>query len=345
MKINWFFALYIIGVVSIIIQLSSCTKDLKPEFVDQDNNQVNLTPYPISLPQNFPPFVIPKNNPLTEEGVLLGRMLYYDKTLHKNGNSACADCHIQKNAFTSSLLPGVMAHINLAWNTSFLWNGAVEGTLEDAMLFEVEEFFQSKLERIKPKKEYQILFKKVFGNNQMTTKQAAYAMAQFARVVLSANSKYDLVLRNRASFSLSEQRGNDIFFSERGDCFHCHAYPLFKDNSFHNIGLDSANTGISQGRAAVTMKDYDIGKFATGTLRNIALTLPYMHDGRFTTLEEVVEHYNSGVKHSETLDPIMTKAGKENGLGLSTQDKADLVAFLKTLTDTTFVNNPKFSNP
>jgi cytochrome c peroxidase len=139
--------------------------------------------------------------------------------------------------------------------------------------------------------------------------------------------------------------GFNIFTTEKGDCFHCHSLGLFTDNKFHNIGLDSEFTSINMGRYNVTLKQADMGLFKTPTLRNIQLTAPYMHDGRYLTLEQVVEHYNSGVKQSNTLDPIMTKPSKIYGLGLTPTEKQDLVAFLKTLTDTTFTKNPLLQNP
>jgi cytochrome c peroxidase len=134
-----------------------------------------------------------------------------------------------------------------------------------------------------------------------------------------------------------------LFNTERGDCFHCHSTPLFTDNTFRNIGLDSVFTTVNSGRYKITHDPQDKGKFKVPTLRNIELSAPYMHDGRFKTLEEVVEHYNSGVKLSETIDPIMTKAGKEYGLKLTVQEKTDLVNFLKTFTDYTFISNKAFS--
>ena len=139
--------------------------------------------------------------------------------------------------------------------------------------------------------------------------------------------------------------GLDIFTTEKGDCFHCHSLGLFTDNKFRNNGIDSIYIGNDLGRYNVTTNTNDIGLFKTPTLRNIELTAPYMHDGRFQTLDQVIDHYNSGVKHSATLDPIMTKPSKIYGLGLTTIEKYDLIAFLKTLTDTTFIHNPLLQKP
>ena len=161
----------------------------------------------------------------------------------------------------------------------------------------------------------------------------------------SSNSKFDRYQRQEEQLSNSELNGMTIFFTEKGDCFHCHGIPLMTNNEFHNIGLDSIFVGNNVGRNYITGSPYDLGKFKTPTLRNVELTSPYMHDGRFTTLEEVVEHYNSDVKRSATVDPIMTKPGKEYGLQLTTQEKQDLVAFLKTLTDWEFVNDTSLASP
>ena len=161
----------------------------------------------------------------------------------------------------------------------------------------------------------------------------------------SFKSKFDLFWEGKAELTQLEEIGYLLFNTEEADCFHCHSFPLLTDHGFHNNGLDSIFEGDNVGRYAVTNDPNDMGLFKTPTLRNIELTAPYMHDGRFATLEEVVEHYNTGVKHSQTLDGIMTKPGKEYGLELTPMEVAAVVAFLKTLTDTSFTTNPAFSDP
>lgn len=308
------------------------------------SGQYQTTPYVLETPFGFPTMNIPEENPLTLEGVALGRKLYYDPVLDKNKSRACASCHLQQKAFSSSV-PEILPHINLGWDKVFLWNGKVEGSLEEIMLFEVNDFFKTNIPDLNKHAEYPVLFQETFGTDTISSREVAFALAQFARTLVSGNSRYDRVLRNEIFFTDEESNGYDIFFSEKGDCFHCHSAPLFNDLSYHNIGLDSVFTGAGRGRYNITGNQFDIGKTATPTLRNIELTAPYMHDGRLQTLEEVVEHYNSGVKQSSTLDPIMTKPGKEHGLNLTAQEKSDLVAFLKSLTDTTFITNPELSNP
>jgi cytochrome c peroxidase len=239
----------------------------------------------------------------------------------------------------------VLPHVNLGWSTNFLWRGQVQGQLEDVMRFEVEEFFQADPAVLQAHPAYPGLFQAAFGSSTITREAIGKALAQWFRSMISANSRFDQYLRQETAFTPSELNGMVLYLTEAGDCFHCHGLPLLTDNGFHNIGLDSLFAGNDQGRFLETGNTTDIGAFKTPTLRNIALTAPYMHDGRFATLEEVVEHYNSGVLPSPSLDPIMTKPGKENGLNLSPQEKADLVAFLHTFTDATFVSDTALASP
>jgi len=161
------------------------------------------------------------------------------------------------------------------------------------------------------------------------------ALAQFERTLISTNSKFDKFLRNEVQLSPSELNGYAIFNSEKADCFHCHGTQMFMDNTFHNNGLDT-EPFLDLGRANVTEDALDNGKFKTPTLRNIEFSAPYMHDGRFSSLEEVIEHYNSGGNYSSTVDPLMKKLGI--GLQLTNQEKQDLIAFLKTLSDENFIS-------
>lgn len=305
--------------------------------------KIPLTPYTISYPNYFPTLNISSDNPLTVEGIFLGRKLYYDPIL-SNNNLSCSSCHASSKAFTtydSNALP----HINLGWNTTFLWDGKITGTLEDAMMFEVDEFFKTDISKLNNNEEYKKLFKQVYSVDTIKSKQVAYALAQFFRLLSSSNSKFDKYLQKQGNLNTDEMNGFVLFNTEKGDCFHCHTLGLFTDNRFHNIGLDSEFEGEHLGRYNATKNANDIGLMKTPTLRNVELTAPYMHDGRFETLEQVVNHYNSGVKLSATLDPIMTKPSKEFGLELTSKEKKDLVAFLKSLTDTTFTNNPLLQKP
>ena len=299
------------------------------------------TPYTETFPNYFPTMPVTQDNPLTNEGVQLGRMLYYDKILHPNQEMSCSSCHTQSTGFSN---PGSnsLAHINIGFNSSFLWNGKIEGSLEDIMMFEVEEFFQTDLSLLNEHDEYPMLFQKAFGAREITSKEVAYALAQFFRTLNSYNSKYDLVMQGLATFTPEEANGYDIFFTERGDCFHCHGGALFNDNLFHNNALDS---DPDNGRYDITFDNSDIGKFKTPTLRNIEFTAPYMHDGRYQTLEEVIQFYSYELQSSPTVDPLMKYVDFPGGVALDAQEVNDLIAFLRTLSDTTFLNNPALSDP
>ncbi len=322
----------------LLIVLISCnneTDDAQPISEVYDP-----TPYEMDIPQGFPDMFIHEDNALTVEGIELGRRLYYDSILDLNEARACASCHIQQSAFSLSD-ENCMPQLNLAWSNAFLWNGLIEGSLEDIMLFEVEDFFFTDLTKLNSHSEYPDLFFEAFGTRDITSKEVAYALAQFERIKISSNSKWDRYLRGEVSLTQSEAQGFEVFFTEKGDCFHCHGSILFTTNSFYNNGLDSEP---SEGRAGITGDPNDFGKFKSPTLRNIEFTAPYMHDGRFETLEEVVDFYSTGIKWSETIDPLMKKVD-QGGVQLNEQDKINLIAFLKTLSDTSYLNNPALSSP
>jgi cytochrome c peroxidase len=323
--------------VSVVMFFYACKKDITaPHTTD-----FKTTPYIITVPKGFPAIAFNPHNPMTVEGIELGRKLYYD-TIISNDGRACGQCHSQSSGFTT-YQSNALVHANLAWATNFLWNGEVSGSMEDIMMFEVGKFFNTNVSKLNANESYKTLFKKAYGVDSITRKDVAFSLAQFFRALVSADSKFDKFTRGEVSLTQSEMNGYLLFNTERGDCFHCHSTPLFTDNTFRNIGLDSVFTTVNSGRYKITHDPQDKGKFKVPTLRNIELSAPYMHDGRFKTLEEVVEHYNSGVKLSETIDPIMTKAGKEYGLKLTVQEKTDLVNFLKTFTDYTFIRNKAFS--
>ena len=183
--------------------------------------------------------------------------------------------------------------------------------------------------------QYRDLFKKAFNIDYIDSVHVVKAIAQFERSLVSYNSKYDKFIRQEVQLTPSELNGLTIFNTEKGDCFHCHGTNLFTNDDFHNNGLDTEPFS-DLGLASVSGNSEDAGKFRTPTLRNVELTAPYMHDGRFSTLEEVIDHYNSGGHYSSTVDPLMKKLGI--GLLLTNQEKADLIAFLKTLTDDDYVN-------
>jgi cytochrome c peroxidase len=222
----------------------------------------------------------------------------------------------------------------------------MSGKLEDIMLFEVKDFFGTDLNKINQNAQYKSLFKKYYKVDTITNKELAYSLAQFIRTLVSGTTKYDLTLKGQASFTADEYRGYTIFFTEKGDCFHCHVNPTTTDNQFHNTGLDSIYAKeADKGYYNTTGKTADLGKFLTPTLRNVALRDHFMHDGRFTSLSDVIDFYDHGMHKVSNLDPIMALPAKATGLHLTTTEKNQLIAFLKTFTDSTFITNTKFSSP
>jgi cytochrome c peroxidase len=339
--------------------LVACNKDKPDPLIPTIVNKT--TPYQLTIPAGFPQMNIPQDNPLTEEGVSLGRKLFYEKLLSQNFTQSCASCHNQALSFSdngtrfSTGVTGAVGNrnaqalINVGFNLHFFWDGrrtTLELQAHDPVVnpIEMNISWAEVTQRLNANTDYKVLFNKAFGTTTIDSSHVTKALAQFMRTMISSNSKLDKRLRNEVALSASETNGFVIFNTERGDCFHCHSIDagrLMTDNQFHNNGLDATFTDL--GRGAVTGNSTDDGKFLTPTLRNIALTAPYMHDGRFQTLEEVVEHYNSGGVASSTVDPLMKHVG--TGLNLSDQDKADLIAFLHTMTDTTFIHDSRFSEP
>lgn len=312
------------------------------------------TPYYLARPMGFPPPFLSKDNPMTVEGVELGKRLYSDPILSSNGMS-CSSCHAKERSYSAPMFHAqnganisVPPHVNLAFKSYYNWEGSVEN-LDTACMGDFEpEFFntqQSDLyKRLSTHTVYADLINKAFGVSNINTLSyhqlktyLCYAISQYMRTLVSANSTYDS--SRMFGFHLltpDEFDGMTIFFSERGDCFHCHSAPLLTDNTFHNNGLDDQYVGFNKGRNLVTGEDKDLGKFLTPTLRNIALTAPYMHDGRFATLEEVIEFYNSGVKPSPYVDPILNKRENIRALNLTEREKRCLLLFLQTFTDESF---------
>src|SRR5690554_5668277 len=332
---NNLYKIVFIGLLGMIL-FNSCKKDKVSTYEDYQPTSVT-----INYPSNFPDMVIPDDNQPTKEGIALGRALYYDKILSKNQNKSCSSCHDQTKDFTT-FQSNSLAHINLAWNDYYLWNGRFEGPLENVMMFEVNDFFETNIQVVNNNSNYRELFKKAYGVDEITAKDIAYALAQFFRTLNSTDSKFDRFMKGEVNLTPEEWDGYDIFFTERGDCFHCHGTVLFHDNAFGNNGLDlDPDAGLYN----ITGNMNDYGKFKTPTLRNIELTAPYMHDGRFETLEEVISFYSFGVKHdSPNLSPLM-KYSADGGVQLSQQEAEHLIAFLKTLTDYTFINNTSLSDP
>jgi len=332
------------------------------------------TPYVLTLPRGFPTPVIPVDNPLTKEGVALGRMLFYEKALSRTGTMACGSCHQQSKAFTDGLPlavgvdgianpRGTMSLANVLWSSQLTWDG-VFTTLETQALKPLEttsELHQPLtvgVSKLQATSNYPTLFLTAFGTKTITNELVLKALAQFERTLISSNSRYDKFTATRQGFTNDEVAGLQLYTTHiapgvvRGaECFHCHTQPLMSSNyegKFFNNGLDVTFTDI--GRGSVTGLAVDKGKFIAPTLRNITLTAPYMHDGRFKTLEEVLDHYSDHVQMSSPgLDNNLLNVTNDPPFGthidLTAIEKKQLLAFLNTLTDSTFITDKRFSNP
>jgi cytochrome c peroxidase len=311
------------------------------------------TPYRFTFSSRFPRPDLPGDNPITEEGVALGRRLFSDGSLSVNGQQSCMTCHDASRGFsdgraTSRGAEGregkrnAMSLFNLAWKSVFFWDGRAASLRAQVLMpiqdpDEMHESLSNVVAKLQTDS-YRHDFARAFGGGDITADRVARALEQFLLVQVACNAKFDRVLDGRDQFTEEEQRGFQLFHTEydpaRGqygaDCFHCHGGPLFQSQRFANNGLDAA--GGDPGLVAVTSRAGDAGKFAVPSLRNVERTAPYMHDGRFATLDEAVEHYCTGMKRSDTLDPNLAKH-PDGGVPLSDADRRAVVAFLRTLTD------------
>ena len=324
------------------------------------------TAFAITLPANFKvPMIQPEYNMATEKGVALGRMLFYDPILSGNNKISCASCHQQNRAFADQnkrfsfgisgkdLLRHSPTLFNLAWSSGLFWDGGAKN-LESQVFAplnhkdEMDKDLKLLVHELKNHHKYHQKFKEAFGTDSISSSQIAWALAQFERTLISSNSKYDKWVRKENGVKLSsiELQGFEIY---KNACASCHIPDLFTDNDYHNNGLDSvfidaSHENLYKGRFRISDKPSDIGKFKTPSLRNILLTSPYMHDGRFKTLAEVIDHYSENITQSSTLgNTLITK--EKSGFHFSAEEKKALLVFLETLTDYEFISDPKFSNP
>ncbi len=336
----------------------------------------------INIPLGFQPINQPAGNEMTNAGVLLGRHLFFDPILSADSTKSCGSCHGVDGNFTDNLAtsPGIdgllgkrsaMPLVDLVYaENGLFWDGR-SSTLEQQAFLPVEDPIElhdtwdnveAKLQRSDI---YPAMFRRAFGIQNtcnITRDLATMAIAQFERSLISmGNSKYDdVVFRNNGFFTDSERRGFLFFFDEDdsgtfvpdAECFHCHSAPLFTNNSYSNNGLtaftDETALDIEDlGRYEVTQREEDIGNFKVPSLRNIEFSAPYMHDGRFETLEEVLDHYLCGIQQSPTLHPLITNHcdPEDEVFFIDEQGKQDIIAFLLTLSDTTFFSNPEYQSP
>ena len=361
-----------------------CKRDNKP---DEPASNFTATPYYLKIPDYFPDLLnIPEDNPLTVEGIELGRYLFYDGRLRgytgTNPDSlmSCATCHLQQYGFecginhpkyvngktfgvTSIATPHYMMPLcNLVFNNNgYFWNGMIYKENPDAQFRNLEDIVRmgiiaphemnSTVERsvkaIASISLYPPMFKAAFGTEEVTAERIQKAIAQFLRILVSSNSRFDKSFRGEIQLTGDELQGFILFTTEEGaDCFHCHASEgnlLMTTNLYYNNALDSIFSD-ARDRFAVTNKQTDIGAYRAPSLRNIAVTAPYMHDGRFKTLDEVIDFYSEGLHVSEYVNPLMHKIN-EGGAKLTPTQKRQLKAFLNTLTDDDFLTNPKYAKP
>jgi len=306
---------------------------------------VDRTPYPLVLPEGFPMPESPENNMLTEARVALGRQLFHEPLLSGDSSITCASCHKRSLAFADSLpiSPGVKGRMGLR-NSPTLANVAYldlvnkDGgvpTLDLQPIVPIEDHAEMDLsillaaERLNARPDYSTPFQRAYGD-KATPFTITRALAAFMRTLISGDSRYDQAERGSITLTAAESRGQALFFSERTNCSSCHGGFNFTDNSFRNNGR--YENYMDQGRYRVTADSADIGKFRVPTLRNIALTAPYMHDGSLTSLRDVLQHYNEGGSGHPRQDPLIRP------LGLSEAEITDLEAFLRTLTDDAFVD-------
>lgn len=378
----------ILLVLAVIFGMSSCKPDDPVDNGDDIPKDwvYNPTFFNLEIPAGFPPPNLPQENPLTREGVKLGRMLFYDPILSGDSTMSCASCHNQNFAFTDSgnkFSTGIdglqgtrnaMPIFNLAWSNQFFWDGRALGLEEQAQLpvtdpLEMHATWSDNLDKLRRHADYPRLFYEAFEvkPEDISPSLAGKAMEQFMLTIISDESKFDKYYRRefltnpQYELTALERDGARLFVdTEGGDCFHCHGSPgengvggniLFMDLNptlqFRNNGLSPANGPQDYpdpGVGGITGNPNDYGKFKIPSLRNVELTAPYMHDGRFQTLEEVLDFYSTGVHNNYNVDPGMEFA-YQNGVNMTQYEKDAILAFLKTLTDPELATNPDYSNP
>lgn len=346
------------------LMVIGCVKDPEGDLTDFDYNPTQYVPV---LPAHFPALVSPADNPLTEEGILLGRHLFFDPILSADSSMSCASCHLPSMAFSDSrkTSPGIdgifgkrnsMSLINVGFVRSGLfWDGRAKTLEEQALLpiedpIELHNTWPNVIDKLRAHQKYPRMFREAFGiskKSDISKELAAKAIAQFERTIISKDSKFDRVMEGKEKFNDFELIGFGLYFDDDPDlpdteCGHCHNTPLATSDDFFNNGLQRSPTLLDfkdKGRGMVTMSVADNGKFRAPTLRNIKYSAPYMHDGSLATLDDVINHYNSGGQPSPNADPLL------HPLGLDPFYKECLKAFIDTFTDTLFFKKPELQNP
>ncbi|MFZ4542444.1 MAG: cytochrome-c peroxidase [Saprospiraceae bacterium] len=351
----------------LLVNLLSCG----PKEDQGDLSQINYAPtsYQIEIPKGWPQIDFPKDNPMTVEGIELGRRLFYDPVLSVDSTISCSSCHHLQGAFTDNVAvsTGVkgrvgrrssMPLINMAFmNKGLFWDGRALSLEQQAGIpvedhLEMDENWPMAERKLQRNTRYPELFRKAFGiqnKKEISKDLATKAIAQFERSIISKDSKYDKVLQGVAGYSFSddEQIGYEMFFNistslPDAQCGHCHTGALLTTNQYLNNGIQAANTlseFVDLGHGTVTGNAFDNGKMRVPTVRNMGFSAPYMHNGSLKTEEDVVNHYNTGGKYSPNLDPLIQQ------VKLNNIQKKQLLAFLKTLNDSTYINNPAYRSP
>ena len=314
-----------------------------------------LDDVPFQVPPNWPkPQYNFSKNPLNSDKIELGRHLFYDPILSRDSTISCLSCHSQYTAFTHvdhDLSHGIddrigfrnaPAVMNLAWQKAFMWDGAINHLDMQSLApienpDEMDEHFERVIMKLNANTKYKNLYKNAFGDEQITGEKTLKAIAQFMLTIVSSNSLYDKMLRKEIFFNTQQENGYRLF---KSNCASCHTEPLFTNGEFENNGLRIDTSLMDFGRMRVTQNEKDSLKFKVPTLRNIEFSYPYMHDGRFKKLSEVMNHYVSGVQLGPTLSKKLQKR-----IELTSNEKVDLTAFLLTLTDREFLFNQKYSYP
>ena len=351
----------------LLVVLIACNKD-EPK---NNNELYDATLYEFQQEYRFPSIEVPSTNPLTQAKVDLGRKLFYDSQLSKSKTMSCSTCHNQANAFTDNgtvkstndlgdlTARNSMPFFNLIWiDKGFFWDGralTIEDAVDDAVNNEQHPKWDVTLALIKEDANYANDFSKAFEDGEISQSNINKAIASFLRIIVSKDSKFDKSLRLQDSLTPLEQYGFDsLFLTEKGDCFHCHGvYPFMSDNDFHDNALQGGSY-TDLGLGGFNGNPFDEGKMRSPSLRNLSYSAPYMHDGRFSTLEEVIDFYSTGQHVTANVDPLM-KQVNNGGFqfeevhilpnGDTINQKEALIAFLKTLDDPTFINNEEYADP
>ncbi len=324
-------------------------------IIDDTYFKISKKDVMLKIPKGFPkPFYRFEKNKITPEGFILGRQLFYDPILSKDSTVSCATCHQRFAAFAHidhALSHGIDGAIgtrnvsalqNLIWKDTYMWDGGINH-LEVQPInpitsqVEMSESLEHNISKLRSNKDYVLLFKNAFGDTVINSQRMLKALAQFTGLMISSNARYDKYMSGKDTFSSAEKNGLKLF---REKCADCHKEPLFTDNSYRNNGLKPDSSLMDKGRGKITGSGKDDYAFKVPSLRNVALTHPYMHDGRFKKLSEVLNHYANSEKYFAGADSALYKIGQLNDM-----ERKDIVAFLLTLTDKEFVFDRRFADP